>query len=398
VNFGSDHLETFNLKLMVISHACATPLNQSFFADVEKVTGWKLTLVLPKSWKTEYTERPAERWPTFLGDLYPIPVFKSGHIPLHVYRSTFLGLLTKLQPDAIYVQHEPYGAATAQVYLANRLARHVPIGFYAAQNICKKYPVPFNLSERMILADSAYCFPVTTDALNVLRTKGYKGDAEILPLAIDTSLYRPDPDAARALRHKLKIGEDEPVIGYLGRLVTEKGLLTLTKALKIIEGLLWKCVLVGNGPLEPELHDAIAKYGLKDRVLFAGYVPHTEAPVWLSMFDMLALPSETRDNWKEQFGRVIIEANACGIPVIGTRCGEIPAVINRTGGGIVVPESSPEEFAAALGTLIRAPHRRIALGRRGHAVASREYDQRFLASRFAEVISRNVKTSPGSSS
>jgi len=346
---------------------------------------------LPAVWKTEYSERKAERWPAFRGSFHPIPVWKSGNIPLHAYQSLFTGLIRSTKPDAIYIQHEPYGAATAQVYLANRMTRRVPIGFYAAQNIFKNYPPPFRWTEKMVLDDSSFCFPVTNEALEVLRNKGYRGDAEVLPLAVDSTLYRPMPEAALELRQKLGIGENEPVIGYLGRFVPEKGLITLVKALKLIESLPWRCVLVGNGPLEPQIRSALAEAGLTDRVLFPGYVAHTEAPAWLSMFDMLALPSETQANWKEQFGRVIVEANACGTPVIGSSCGEIPAVIGHTGGGIVVAESSPEELAAALRSLIEDPVRRAELAARSEVVVRREYDQRFLASRFAATIERNLK-------
>jgi glycosyltransferase involved in cell wall biosynthesis len=134
----------------------------------------------------------------------------------------------------------------------------------------------------------------------------------------------------------------------------------------------------------------LAESGLSDRVLFTGYVAHTEVPAWLSMFDILVLPSETQKNWKEQFGRVIVEANACGTPVIGTHCGEIPAVLGHTGGGLIVPEFAPDEFAAALRALITDPCRRSEIGKQGQIVAAREYDQRFLAARFAEAISRNV--------
>jgi glycosyltransferase involved in cell wall biosynthesis len=379
------------LKLLIVSHACATPLNQGFFSDVEEVTGWKLSLILPETWKTEYIERQAEKWPALAGDFHPTPVWKSGNIPLHVYRNTFLGLLKKFEPNAIYVQHEPYGAATAQIYLANKLSKRVPIGFYAAQNIFKNYPFPFRFTEKMILRESSFCFPVTNEALQVLRAKGYSGDAEVLPLAVDSSLYRPMDDTASRLRKELGIGLEEPIIGYLGRFVPEKGLLTLVKALKLVESLPWRCVLVGSGPLEAEIRSAIVQAGLTDRVIFPGYIAHTDAPTWLSMFDLLTLPSETHGNWKEQFGRVIVEANACGTPVVGTMCGEIPTVINHTGGGLVVPECSPEDFASALEQLIRDPVKRAELGRRGRVVASREYDQHFLATRFAEVISRNVK-------
>lgn len=378
------------MKLLVVSHACATPLNQSFFADVEEVSDWDISLVLPATWKTEYSDRKAERWPTFRGGFYPLPVWKSGHIPLHLYKSFFAKTLWETRPDAIYVQHEPYGVATAQVYLANRLSRHVPIGFYAAQNISKIYPPPFRWTETMVLRDSSFCFPVTREALEVLRQKGYRGDAEVLPLAVNSELYHPMSDAADALRQLNSIGAQELVIGYLGRFVPEKGLLTLIKALKHIEVLPWRCVLVGNGPVEPQIRAAVAELGLTDRILFPGYVPHTDAPAWLSMFDVLALPSETQANWKEQFGRVIVEANACGTPVVGTRCGEIPIIIGHTGGGVIVAESSPEEFANALASLITNPSHVAELASQGQMVVRREYDQRFLATRFAAAISRHL--------
>lgn len=379
------------MKLLVVSHACATPLNQSFFADVEQVTGWSLSLVLPTTWKTEYNERRAERWPAYQGAFHAIPVWKSGSIPLHAYRTPFLGLLRAEKPDAIYIQHEPYGVATAQIYLANRLTGKVPIGFYAAQNILKQYPVPFRWTEAMVRKDSSFCFPVTNEARDVLRAKGFRCDAEVLPLAVDSTLYQPKPEAAQAIRKQLGIAADEPVIGYLGRLVPEKGLMTLVAALARIQHLRWRCVLVGSGPLEGTLRAAIAAAGLEHRVVLPGYVAHTEAPNWMSMFDVLALPSETQANWKEQFGRVIVEANACGTPVVGTRCGEIPNVIGHTGGGVVVPEANPEELAAALQQLVEQPSLREELGDRGRAVVAREYDQRFLATRFAETIARHVR-------
>ena len=377
------------MKLLVVSHSFSTPLNQSFYADVEQVTGWSISLIVPARWKTEYSVRSAERWPALRGTIHPIPVFQSGNIPLHLYRSSFVALLRSLRPDAIYVQHEPYGAATAQVYLANRICDRVLIGFYAAQNILKNYPPPFRWTESFVLKESSFCFPVTDDALGILRTKGYRGDAEVLPLAIDTDLYRPMPEAAAALREKLGISPSEPIIGYLGRLVPEKGLVTLVKALDRIRGLPWSCVLVGNGPMEAELRQVITAAHLESRFRFVGYVPHTEAPQWLSLFDILALPSESQPNWKEQFGRVIVEANACGTPVVGTLCGEIPHVLERTGGGLVVSEGSPEELATAFRRLIESPALRYELAVQGQSSSHREYSQVRLARRFSDTILRN---------
>jgi len=385
------------LKLLVISHACVTPVNQSFFVDVMQQTGWDVELVIPSSWNSEYKSNlQASRWKDFHGPIHKIPVWKAGNIPLHVYQQTMLGLLRKVRPDVIYVHHEPYGLATAQVYLANRLVDNCPIGFYGAQNILKTYPVPFRWFEHLVLQQSAFCFPVTEGALEVVRQKGYKGIAEVLPLALDKGIYHPDPAWAAAKRAELGIADDEFVIGYLGRLVEEKGLQAMLHAAQVLQGRRWRCILVGSGPYEPELRATVQRLGMTDHVLFVGFVPHEEAPGWLSLFDVLILASESRPNWKEQFGRVILEANACGSAVIGTESGEIGNVLRNTGGGLIVPEGSVSELGKAMLELEEHPDYRRQLALQGAAAVREKYDQAYLASRFITVI-RNAAKREGSS-
>jgi len=381
------------MKLLVISHACVTPINQSFYADVADATGWEIELVVPEAWKTEYkpTVR-AERWPTFTGDLHTIPVLKPGNIPLHFYKSFIVNLLKQSRPNAIYMHHEPYGAATIQWYMANRIAGNVPIGFYAAQNILKKYPIPFRWFEHYVFEHSAFAFPVAAGALDVLREKGYKARATVLPLPIDLEIYRRQSHWAAQKRRELGIEQDEFVIGYLGRLVEEKGLASLLRACAKLNGK-WRCVLVGSGVFDSELRRLALELGITDRIVFPGFVPHQEAPGWFSLFDLFALPSETRANWKEQFGRVIVEANACETVVVGTESGEIGNVIRSTGGGVTVPEANVPALAAAIQRLIADPVRRLDLAATGARAARTIYDQRHLAREFASTINAAVADS-----
>ena len=346
-----------------------------------------MSLIVPATWDSEYEANlQVSRWPDFTGEIRSIPVWKPGNIPLHAYKSSFLGELRRAKPDAIYVHHEPYGLATAQVYLANRLTTRCPIGFYAAQNIYKTYPAPFRWFEAKVLQQSDFCFPVTQGALDVLHQKGYEGVAEVLPLAIDRGTYYRRTEQAAALRASLGIAPEEFVVGYLGRLVEEKGLKSLIDAVSGLKGLPWRCVLVGTGGYEKELREQIAQLGIEGKVIFAGYVPHEQAPDWLSLFDVLVLASEARPSWKEQFGRVIVEANACGTPVIGTESGEIGNVLRMTNGGIVVPEADTVALRDALMTLLPDPAYRALLARAGLAVVRDFYDQTNLAGRFAAVI------------
>lgn len=375
------------MKILVVSHACVTAVLQSFYADLERELGWTVTLVTPARWRTPYRagERvPDERWPGFAGRIRRVDVLRPGDIPAHVYRTSFLGLLREERPDVIYMHQEPYGLSTFQVYLANWIVGWRPIGFYAAQNILKRFPWPLRVLERAVFRASSFAFPVTGSALEVLRVKGYRGLAEVLPLALDAGVYHASEEWEKERRRELGIGPERFVVGYVGRLVEEKGLAVLLNALERMDRP-WDLVLVGAGPFEVELRRRAAELP-EGRVHFVGYVPHDEAPRWMGMFDVLALLSETRANWKEQFGRVLLEAIACGTPVLGSDAGEIPHVIRETGGGLVVPEGDVERTAEALRELANSVELRLGLVETGQAAVLRLYDQRALVRRFAAVI------------
>lgn len=380
------------MKLLVVSHPCVTPPNQQFFADVAAASGWALTLVVPRRWTNDYGRRGPERWPAYTGALRVLPVVLPGHVPLHVYRASFLPLLRQVRPDVIYVHNEPYAASTAQVFLANLLAGRRPFGFYSAQNILKTYPPPFRQLERMVLRRSRFAFPVSNDVAAVLRQKQFSGRTTVLPLSIDPASYRPHPDAA-PLRRTLQTCSQEVIIGYLGRLTPEKGLLTLLTALNQLRGLPWRLVVAGSGPFEAPFRSEAARLDLTHRIAMVGYVPHEQAAQYLSAMDVLVLPSETQPGWREQFGRVLIEALACRTPVIGSDSGEIPALIRATGGGLVFPERDPAALAERLQQLILSPSEREALAERGQAAVLRTYTSPVLAHRFVETI-REVLLQP----
>jgi glycosyltransferase involved in cell wall biosynthesis len=375
------------MKLLVVSHACVTAVNQSFYVDVQRLSGWDVEIALPASWMSEYIrDLKPSRWPEFTGRLHPIATWKSGNIPLHVYRSWMIGLLRKVRPDVIYVHHEPYGLATAQMCLANQMSVRVPIGFYAAQNIRKNYPIPFCWLEQYVMRQSSFCFPVAQGALDVVRSKGYAGLATVLPLPLDKSIYHPKTEWAHAQRARMGIPADEFIFGYVGRLVEEKGLATTLHAMSAIRDRSWRFVLVGSGPYQQTLLSLATSLGIADRLVFAGFVPHEDAAGWLSLFDALILASESRPNWKEQFGRVIVEANACGTPVIGTESGEIGNVLRETSGGLIVPEADPGALSGAMFQLLESPVLAAQLGGEGAANVRDKFDQQTLACAFVRTL------------
>lgn len=375
------------MKLLIVSHPCVTPVNQQLFIEVERMTGWDITLVGPSNWVDDYgTVRSLTPAPGFAGQTHAIPVWPPASIPLHVYRSTFFPLLRAEQPDAIYVHNEPYAASTAQVLAANKMSGvNAAFGFYSAQNIEKSYPPPFSWTERWVYGNSSFAFPCSESVTDTLRAKGYTGSATRLPLGIDPELYSAQDDD-RALRQDL-VGDASVLIGYIGRLTEEKGLFTLLEALERLPADLdWKLAVVGTGSDEAALKQRADALGFADRINWVGYVEHTTAPRYLSAFDMLVVPSETQPSWKEQFGRVIVEALSCGTPVVGSDSGEIPLLLSRTGGGHVVRERDPRDLADGIERLGRDASLRASLAATGAEYVRSNLDHETLAATFASAI------------
>ena len=374
------------MHILIVSHACVTPVNQEFFAEVERQTGWDVTIVAPATWKTEYGRKELRRWEGFEGNLIGLPVLGSGNIPLHVYRSFLLSLLYDVDPDVIYMHHEPYGAATAQVYAANALAQRVPIGFFTWQNINKRYPTPFRQLEQWVFNQSTFAVSGSDSASAVLREKGYPGPVSIIPAGIDPTLY-----TSSVRRDALPDLPDDAIqIGFVGRIIEEKGLHTMLQALARVEGIPWHWTLVGTGAYTDPLTELAERLGVADRLTFTGYVDHTEVPTYLAGFDLVVMPSETQPNWKEQFGRVIIEAMACGTPVLGSDSGEIPHLIKRTGGGLVFREGNIDHCMTQATRLLADADLREQLAAEGKTYVVQHYTNAALTEKFVDTIRSSV--------
>ena len=205
--------------------------------------------------------------------------------------------------------------------------------FATFQNLPKRYPPPFRWTERFAMGRAAGWIAFGGRVEEALR------DAARLrtpPAPRDRAgggygaLSPRPPRRARAMRASLGWMDDgPPVVGYLGRFVPEKGMETLMRAL---DGCTqpWRALLVGGGPMEPA-RARRGPGGHGDRVRIVTGVAHDEVPGYLNAMDLLCAPSRTTPRWHEQLGRMLTEAMACGVPVIGSASGEIPYVIADAG-------------------------------------------------------------------
>ncbi len=370
------------MKVLIVSHPCATAANQALFAEIHRITGWDVRLVIPEHWKDEFGNAlRQEDFPGLEGRVSKFPVLFNGNIILHCYRKNWHSFLRRERPDVLYMHHEPYAAATGQVCLANsRQATPAAFGFYSAQNIFKKYPPPFSWIERFVHRTSQFCFPVSATVAEVLAAKHTRAQSEVCPLPVDPSVYFPGATAI------LPRGTGEILIGYVGRLVESKGLATLAAALADLKDLRWKLHVLGTGEFQSDFGKLLMQAGIADRVTFHGFIPHLQTPDYLRAFDLLVVPSETLPNWKEQFGRVIVEALACGTPVVGSDSGEIPILLRAGKGGLVFRERDSRALADAIRTLSGQPALRQEMAEHGAKWVTSHATLEVVARRMAQTM------------
>lgn len=330
-----------------------------------------------------------DRWPGYVPEVvtnpqhfrrWTLPVALSGRNHFHFYRG--LGeLLRSLRPDLIHIDEEPYSLVTSQALHAARIVGARAIAF-TWQNIRKIYPPPFSWMERYVYrsADAIVCG--NEEAVRVLRSKGFHGPAPVIPqFGVDLP---PGQSSTASMR-------DGYTVAYAGRLVPEKGLKVLLEAIARVPEV--RLLLVGTGPEREVLERRTGALGVAARVRFLGGLPSTQMTEFFRSVDVLVLPSLTRANWKEQFGRVLIEAMAAGAAVIGSDSGEIPSVIGDA--GLVVAEGDVHALALAIEKL-RDPGLREDFHHRGLARA-----QLFTQERIVEAtlqVYRQVLASPAAAS
>jgi glycosyltransferase involved in cell wall biosynthesis len=269
--------------------------------------------------------------------------------------------------------------------------------WFTWQNLMRRYPFPFRAIESYSLRHTDHAIAGSEGAATVWREKGYSGPLAVIPqFGVDPRIFAPAPAARRPVdrreyaargRCRAQAREQQDTdggfaIGYLGRLVPEKGVDLLVEAVGDM-GDGWRLAILGGGPEQPRLETLVDRLGVGDRVTFAGWLPSLELGSFYRGLDVLVLPSRSRPNWVEQFGRVLIEAMACGVPVIGSDCGEIPHVIGDA--GLVFPEGDARALRNCLVQLMATPALRADLARRGRERVLARFTQSQVAARTVAV-------------
>ncbi len=374
-------------RLAVLSHSAVEPSQRRKWELVAR-DGWQVLLLVPSAWPE------ASRW------IRGAPA-RRGRCETRVLGALFkgrtarwipLGLgreLAAFAPDLVHAEEEYFGMSC---WLAAREAGELgtPFSFFTWENIFRGYRPFQGRIIRRVLGAAAGAVAGNGEAGRILRRRGFRGPVAVIPqYGVDTALFRPRPRAA--CRRALGWPVSGRVAGFIGRLLPEKGVEILLRACTEAPGGM-RAAVVGTGPHAESLRK-LASVILPGRALFRGPVPHTRVPVVLGALDALVLPSLTTRGWKEQFGRILAEALACGRLALGSSSGEIPRVLGSR--RLVFREGDARGLARLLASLVvRGRGRKLAVAARARAV--RLFSDRAVAaatSRFLRgLLDRRVRT------
>ena len=300
-----------------------------------------------------------------------LAVRASGDVNRHAYADMGAArrLIGEVRPDVVDIHEEPFSVAARQWLGA--LGDTAPVVMYTAQNIDKRLPPPFYRYEQAAYKRVAAFYPCSRQAASVLRGKGFGGGIEVLPLGYDDALFRLGSQSVDA---------DEIVLMLVGRLVSEKGPKDAVHALARVNAVRpARLVISGQGPEEMLVRKLATSLGVSDRVEFRGWQTVSDLALSYRSAHVVLVPSRSTRTWAEQFGRVIVEAQASGAVVAGYASGAIPEVAGDA--AAIVPIGHVDQLAETVVRLISdsddfARRREVGRGqaatRTWHAVAERQ--------------------------
>ncbi len=377
------------LRILTVGHSYTVELNRSVMDRIGRDPRVEVTVAAPKFFHGDLRPITLEPSASAQYELVGLNAHFTRYIHLFYYRG--LDHLVRSNGfDLVHSWQEPYIVAGFQVARAAARAG-VPYFFRTAQSLPKRYLPPFAQFERYCVEHAQGWVAGGHLVQRALLNRGYsRNNAEIITLGVDEEAFYPDKAQAATIRGKLGLS-DVPTIGFMGRLRPAKGLDVLMAAMEQVRGP-WNLLVLGSGPYDTKINDWAKIHGWSDRVRVL-LVKHGEVPRYLRAIDILAVPSQTTRSWKEQFGRVIIEAFATGIPVIGSDSGEIPYLLD--GVGLVVGERDIAGWTRAISDLCDAPGWRKALGDASRDRCQELYSASRVAQRYLTYYRRLLDNSSG---
>jgi len=316
--------------------------------------------------------------------------FSKSHMTYLLDPLGLIKILLKFKPDFIFIEEDPHSAISFEtVCLASICCPKTPIGFLVWDNLARVPPFPLRVIKRWLtrfaLSRAACVVAGNREAQQLLSSrKNYRGPSFLLPqFGLDWAAYQ--GMAKPGIEHEIGKQPGVPVVGFMSRLVPEKGILLLCEALSGLKEIPWKLVIIGAGPLESTLREKWQRV-FGERLMLVGSGARPDLPDYLKCMDLLVAPSVSTPVWKEQFGMVMVEAMAAGVPVIGSSSGAIPEVIGEA--GILFPEGDIRSLREALARLLRSPEERKRMSQLGRDRALAVFSHETMANSYMRIFNQ----------
>jgi glycosyltransferase involved in cell wall biosynthesis len=361
-------MHSSSIRVLTIAHNAVAASNRRRTEALRATSGADVRLLTPPWWFEEGRRIDVPR---------PTPwrvgrTLFTGNGTRHVYVTGLVDAIRAARPDVIDLYEEPFSLVALQTLLAREaLAPRAALVFYSAVNVMRDWRWPYRAIERQVLRRADGAHAPNHDVPRILRAKGFAihRPIQVIPLGADVERFA----TAEAMHLE---GIPRPRVGFVGRLEPVKGIGLLIDAF---------------GRLTTHASLVVAGEGSQRR-LVAGERVHALPPVgyehlpaFLKSLDVLVLPSVTiLPLHREQFGRVLVEAMAAGVPVVGSTSGAIPEVIGDA--GLVVPERDPAALASAIDMLLSDAALRQALVDRGRRRARTHFDWSVVAARTLDLF------------
>lgn len=340
------------MKVLFIWHAAVAETYQNYIAELAEHPDLQITLLIPPGsnegsrYIKAFVPQNA-KYRVLIGKNFLSVDNLTSFPPALPY------FLWKEKPDLIHLFEEPWhNIADYLTFWSKLICPSAKVIFQTFQNQIEDYRPNWIRTQKRTFDRSSAAISCTEEGRAVLLHWDYKKPIHVIYPGIETRLFSPRDSSA--LRSRL--GLKDFTIGYFGRMLKEKGVKDLLAACQKLD-FPYQLLLIGNGK------DKEYFRSLTDRAIWVDAVTPNEICEYYSALDVLVLPSRTTRTWKEQFGRVIVEAMLCSVPVVGSSSGEIPNVIGDA--GLIFKEQDPADLARKISQLRNDPQLREQLIAKG---------------------------------
>lgn len=358
------------MRVLIIDNLAVASSRRHLYRFSAKQFGEPIHLLVPESWREQGVVTKCEEENDDNLKVYKSP-FIFGYRHQRVVYLRLKKIIYTVKPEIIFINSEPENFNT--FHLVRTVKKYFPktkLACASWRNIDYKsnpYPYKFGWINRLLESytkkriDICFVYSHTTEGL---MKELASWNVVYIPPALNCEDFQfvpkqPSPEA------------DTFLVGYLGRLSYEKGVDILIRAIAQTEKNI-RGYIVGDGPEKNKLKILAEELGISDRIRWDDAVSFKDVPSVLRNFDVLVLPSRSTKIWKEQFGRVLIEAMAVGVPIIGSKSGEIPNVIGEC--GLLFKEESENELVDAINKIKDDHENRKRLIKRGREKVEQEYN------------------------